>query len=245
MPAGLTIEQKALLGIQDIDLKIAGLEARLANAEYKQHIAAARAKLAEGERRLTGISAAISDLDKQITNLQDHVDNTVAKQSAEQAKIEHSRDHREVDALSHELETLAKRKEQLETEELDLLEKKQSFTEARIDTDVKMNRLREIEAEQLGAYKAFYQKVSAAKAELLSQRETYAGALAPATLKRYDSLREAKGGFAVARYHEGVCEGCSMAVPTSARGAIEDGEDISACPNCKRLLIVEPSPDDE
>jgi predicted nucleic acid-binding Zn-ribbon protein len=235
----LDTAQKALVSLQALDAQIAKLDARVEQAEQKRHIAAARAKLAEGEQRLARLQEALDELDLKTAQLQTEAEQAGVKIATEQLKLQNSSDHREASALSQELGTLIKQREKQENEALILMEKRQQYADARIDTEVKMNRLREIETRELASYKTLYKTVNSAKAELLSQRESLLKHLKPDIIARYEELRRAKGGIAVARYHKGKCEGCAVSIAVVERAAIEASEDIPTCPNCKRLLVVD------
>ncbi|MDR1412470.1 MAG: hypothetical protein LBJ07_00895 [Actinomycetes bacterium] len=233
----LTKEAAALLKIQQVDLNLAEMNARLEQTNHKRKIAAAHAKLAEGEQRLSSIERAVEELDGHIANLQTEVEMVTEKIAGEQKKIESSADYRTVDALTAELESLAKRREKLEYDELQLMERKQGFVEARLDTQEKMNRLRELETTELEAYRNLQRKVQHARAELLTVREQLSALVAPTTLKRYEKIRDAKDGVGVARFEGGKCGACQVPVPASMRAGLEDADDFEICPTCKRLLI--------
>ncbi len=56
------------------------------------------------------------------------------------------------------------------------------------------------------------------------------------TLRRYDRLRQQ--GLAVAKLHEGVCNGCRLNIPQGEIIRMKKVEGIPGCPNCGRFLAM-------
>ena len=93
---------------------------------------------------------------------------------------------------------------------------------------------------------------TARKAELLEQTEqlamerrsvegkrgSLAATLEAAALHRYESLRKAKGGVAVAKVERGLCQGCRMALPTQQQQKIRSGRQTVLCSTCGRILFL-------
>jgi predicted nucleic acid-binding Zn-ribbon protein len=230
--------QAALLQIQELDLQSAELQTSLEQTPHKDHILALRSKLREGKRRLEKLNKALAGYDLRITGLQTELDEVLGRIKTEQKKIEASADYREVDALTHELEALAKRKEAFEFKQLEHMEKRQSFARAVQDTQAKMDQLRTLEARQCAAYAEFKAKISSALSDIASRRAQTAAAIAPEDLLRYERIRDEKGGVGVALFRSGTCEACSVAAPVALRTEIEDSETFGQCPTCGRLLIA-------
>jgi len=235
----LSREEQSLLALQDTDLKLSQLEDQFEKAPYKQRIALARQKIAEGEKRLAAITMARDELEAKISELQEEIDDFSARMNLQQAKMQNSSDHREVETLARELESLIKQKEKRENEGLGLMEKRSAFGESLRDTEEKLEQLREIEAREMAAYKELYQKAQEAKTLLQARRAEYLPEISPQTVARYEKIRATKNGIGVALYHDGKCDGCSVMVPFAQQAAIENAETLSICPSCKRLLVVD------
>ena len=232
-------EEKNLLVLQEIDLKLTQLLHQLENAPYKQRIAVLRAKISEGEKRLAVIEKARTDLEGKIMVLEDEVSEFNSRMSAKQSVLQKSVDHREVEALSRELESLVKQKDKRENEGIGLMEKRSAFGVAQRDTQEKLTRLRDVEAKEFAAYQQFIQKAQEMQTMLDGRRSELVDDISSDVLTRYERIRVAKGGIGVARYKYGKCEGCSVMIPVAQQAAIEGAEGITTCPTCKRLLIVD------
>jgi predicted nucleic acid-binding Zn-ribbon protein len=55
-------------------------------------------------------------------------------------------------------------------------------------------------------------------------------------LKRYDTLRQRKGGLAISPVIKGVCQSCHMGIPPQKFNELIRGNALMACPNCNRII---------
>ena len=61
----------------------------------------------------------------------------------------------------------------------------------------------------------------------------------PPLLQRYETLRQAKGGRAVAKVERDLCQGCRMSLPTQLRQRVRSGRQAVNCSSCGRMLFAE------
>jgi len=235
----LTKEEKSLLEIQEIDIKLGQVNEGLKNAPHKQRIAAARAKIAEGEKRLELIDAARADLEEKISVLQAEVDDYSERMNAHQETMQQSSDHRAVENLSKELEALMKQKEKRENGGMKLMEKRSELGDARANTTEKLDQIKAVEAREMEAYKEYFAKLKAVHTALTAKKDSLVPNIKKENFDRYEATCASKNGIGVALYSDGKCGGCQVMVPAAQRAQIETAGGIVTCPSCKRLLIVE------
>jgi len=70
------------------------------------------------------------------------------------------------------------------------------------------------------------------------KRSSLAATLENSALQRYESLRRAKGGLAVAKMERGLCQGCRMALPTQQQQRVRNGRQTVLCNTCGRILFL-------
>jgi len=58
----------------------------------------------------------------------------------------------------------------------------------------------------------------------------------PELLKRYNFLKDRKGGKAISAVIKGVCQSCNMGIPPQRFNELIKGEKVLTCPNCDRLI---------
>ncbi|MCL2438408.1 MAG: hypothetical protein FWC99_04920 [Coriobacteriia bacterium] len=235
----LTKEEQSLLEVQEIDIKLGQVNDGLEKAPHKQRIAATRAKIAEGEKRVVLIETARTDLEKKISDLQVEIDEFSERMKIHQATMQQSSDHREVESLSKELETLLKQKEKRENEAMTFMEKRAEFDEVLADTSEKIEQLRKAEADELASFKEYFAKLKAVHTALTEKRNELLASISEENIESYEKVRAAKNGIGVALYESGKCGGCQVMIPAAKRAEIETVEGIVTCPGCRRLLVVE------
>jgi len=236
---GLKKEERNLLEIQEIDIKLSQLTEKAEKAPHRQKVVLTRAKIAEGQKRMELIEAARADLDSKIAVLEQDVDDFNRHMKSHQKLMQESSDHREVQNFSMELESLMKQKEKRENEGMTLMERRAEFGEALKDTAEKTSQLKNIEAQEVAAYKQYFEELKQSHDELTVRRADLASGIKPETLARYESIRDAKNGIGVALYQNGKCGGCQVLVPDAQRADIEFATGFATCPSCKRLLVVD------
>ena len=72
-----------------------------------------------------------------------------------------------------------------------------------------------------------------------AQRSDLAATLDPTFLQRYETLRRAKGGLAVAKVERGLCQACRMSLPTQQQQRVRNGRQTVLCSSCGRILFVD------
>ena len=235
----LTKSEQSLLYIQEIDLKLGQLKTQADSAPHKQHIAAARAKIAEGNKRLQLIDAARTDLQSKIDALELEVEEYAQKMQEASSKLQQSSNHREVNSYSKELEALVKQKEKRENEGMKLMERRAEFGLAHKDTAAKIESIQSAEAKEMAAYKKHFAALKVSHDELMQQRKLLEKNLDTELLANYEDIRKSKGGIGVSLYDEGKCGACQVMIPAAQRTEIETTGGTQICPSCKRLMIVE------
>ena len=72
--------------------------------------------------------------------------------------------------------------------------------------------------------------------ELWAKRGDLAQELEPVAVEKYEILRKAKGGTAVAKVERGLCQACRMSLPTQQHQQVKNGRQSVYCSSCGRLL---------
>ncbi len=80
--------------------------------------------------------------------------------------------------------------------------------------------------------------LSAEREDLTGKRLELAASLEPAAVQKYEGLRKAKGGLAVAKVERGLCQACRMSLPTQQAQRVRNGRQDVLCSTCGRILFV-------
>lgn len=93
-------------------------------------------------------------------------------------------------------------------------------------------------------YKQVAGQIAAQARTLAAQRAQMAREIPEALLKRYETLRPARGGVAIVALQDGdACGGCKMGLPRMLVQRVREGTTIEVCTNCKRILCEAPVPE--
>jgi predicted nucleic acid-binding Zn-ribbon protein len=144
---------------------------------------------------------------------------------------------KELAALQHEIDALAKRRSDREDELLALMELRETAGAAAIEAESRSAELR-----------AEVDRVSAAAGdelrkimEELSQREADRAAIAseldPELLELYEDLRRQKKGVGAAALVDGVCQACHEQLSAVELDKLKKTEGTRRCEYCRRILV--------
>ncbi len=146
---------------------------------------------------------------------------------------------KELAAMQDEVAAFDRQKASLEDEVLALLEQVDQFDAQARETQQAVDAA----ATALARQEAVFREAAAAAdreiGDLTARRAAVVADVEKDLLRRYDLLRERKGGVAVVAVHSGICDGCHMAIPARLVTRLEKDPDLlAACDGCGRLLVV-------
>lgn len=193
---------------------------------------------------------ALADSRRRVEGLQQEAQNELDRIESESDEIGRSRERldkqlktilspREAEAIQHEMQTLAARRNELDDRGLELLEASSAADEELAQIDASLVRAREIAGSAGQRAEEVERMADQALADVRAERSAAAEALEPATLAEYDRRRTAFGGIAVATIAHGSCTACHMELSVAETDAIKRLPDdaVPECPHCARILV--------
>ncbi len=238
-----TIEAKALVELQkkdtaidELDSRAAGIPARIGslNAAFedkKRSMGAAREALLSLQLRKKELELKMAEADEGIRKHQRDL-NLVKENNA-------------FKALLSEIENDKKKRDDLETEVLVLLEDidKASVRDKLLQAEVKT-----IEGVKNGEVSALEEAGAAIRSRLeaaRAERASFAAGISAELLEKYEAIRSGRGGLAVAAAHEDPvtgrtsCGGCHMALTPQKALDLKKHDALAVCADCRRLMYLE------
>jgi predicted nucleic acid-binding Zn-ribbon protein len=220
--------------LQDVD-DLARAE-RKAVAEGRTLLAAARAKLKNGEDRLAEIRRLQGNEEARHRDLEGELKTLSVKKKSNEDRLLIFKNNTEYTALIKEADFLAKRVDEIENEALAILERLEKRATAIGATELALAQTRDAVTGQAADFKAAEAVSQNCLADLAAQRVALTGAIEPNLIKRYEEIAGNKGGLAVAAAQNGLCLACRMGFPPQIYNELQQNEKISVCPNCGRFL---------
>ena len=213
------LEQEAKLLASGADLEAA----RSAQLSNSAEISEARAQHETLVRELERLEADLALVNKRVSSDKDRLSKTAVARDAL--------------GIQHELETLAKRANDLEDAEIELLEQK-------TESDMRMHEL-EVLGEKLEQdFQITKARVQLELADLKTKHQANFEAAASLrkqvsqdVLERFETrlLR----GIAIGRLQKNTCTACNMSITATALSDLHQvaADEIASCPECQAILI--------
>jgi predicted nucleic acid-binding Zn-ribbon protein len=225
-----------LLELQSIDAKVKELEASIKSLPTR--VEPARRDLAKLDAMVVADKQRLAETEQWKKQQELLLEREHDGYRAAKAKLQASKNGKEYNAASREVDNRRKGIQDRETELKklnDTLGQTQTQVAARDkDIDDIRGHLAQDEA-------SIAEKVAVLKAEVTaasSGRAALRAAIEPSWLKIYDSLA-AKKGYAVAPVVKGTCRGCHMLLPPQLANTLARMESLEVCPRCGRIVYRE------
>ena len=228
-----------VLALQQIDTAIDRLRARQRALESGEVVAGARATADEAEIAFGELNLQIDELDRDQRRYESELDSLTQKEAAEQKRMFDGSiaNAKELAALQHEIEALAKRRSDREDELLALMEQRETAGAAAAAAETRSTELR-AEVERVSAEAAGeLERVNEDLAQRTADRDAIAPQLDPELLELYEDLRRQKKGVGAAALVDGVCQACHEQLSAVELDRLKKTDGVRRCEYCRRILV--------
>ena len=233
-------EIRRLMGLQSIDRKLKDLEQSLSTVALR--VNQLRDQTSKQEAELERLSteereaaAARKKLERELAEGEARLRNKRMRQNL-------VRNDKELQALSHEVDSLKDGNQRVEGELLAMME----------SAGPRLTKIKELSetlaqsrTELAAGEKEIAGQVEEIKAELAQQRrerDKVVKEIEPALVSRYDIIFARRQGVAVAIARSGTCQGCMRRLPPQLYNEIQKHLQVHFCPACQRILYYEEAP---
>ncbi|MGB1875011.1 MAG: zinc ribbon domain-containing protein [Akkermansiaceae bacterium] len=229
-------EIESLLVLQDHDQRILSLKKDIERIPADKE--RAKERLAKDLDAVEQAKKAVQENEVAIKNLE--LDIGTRKNTLDRLKVQQyeTKKNDEFTALENEINRYNGEVDDLETEELELMEKADSLrlelqkaedalalTQSMVDEEIAQL------DERAGNAQARYEEVSGVRAKLAADVDED-------LLSLYERLMKSKGGDAVVSAENSQCHGCHMKVVPSTMIKVQADKEITQCENCGRILYL-------
>lgn len=233
-----TSPAQVLLDLQQHDVEILRAYKRLEELPEKVAILEARAKIKEIAALHDKAATLERKLKAELKARQDEIATLTAKLDGEQQKVMQTTDHRQIQALTREMDGLKRRVDKLEMESLQYMERVEKASSQVATVDEHLAKLREREAALIKRYQTVGGAVQQEIATKSAERDALSTAVPADMLERYEKIRESRGGIGVGTLDGSSCTACHMSLPAERVKELSEGPDVGLCPQCRRLIVV-------
>jgi predicted nucleic acid-binding Zn-ribbon protein len=228
-------ELRHLYQLQELDLEIEAeekkLQEKLSLRKESDELIAAQAGLTSAQQRL-------DELKKQQKSAEWQADDITSKIKTVEDQLYGGkvRNPKELESLHLEAELLKKKRDELETSLLELMDRVES---AQKEMTKASHEFKMVETKWQNEQKRLAEEIEALKeksARLKQSRQALAGVLDARILDLYSRLRKHKG-YAIVKVEQGICRGCRISLPSSDLQQARSGH-LVHCSSCGRILFL-------
>ena len=232
-------EQLRLLDLQALDSRIRKLRSEARAATQNPAIAAAEARRAEAQDDLTRAEAAVTAVERDITEAEDNVAAVVARLERNQARLDSGAGtSKDLTALQHDIESLVRRRSDLEDVELEAMERLETVRDTAAQARSACDEATAALTALTDVRDADLARIRADEAAALAERTQLAQGFEPGLLALYEKTLD-RHGVGAARLFHGSSEGSGMQLSpgdlADIRKAAED--DVVFCPDSGCILV--------
>ena len=227
-------EISKLIELQKIDLEVLKIERNM--QEIPQSLQKAQKEKEQLSKKLEDLDSLIEEKKKQKDLFEEELKQEYQRLKNTQARLIQIRGTREYQLLLREIEEIKKANKQKEDEILKLMEEIENLEKEKEKLEDEMKKVDALFKEEKQKFDIFCSELLANKDELLKKREDIIKKIPSNLLKKYEAIRQKKGGIGIAPVDNYVCEGCHMAIPPQLYNEIQKDNRYYECPHCKRLI---------
>ncbi len=226
-----------LVALQAIDDEAAALDAARFDVERRLR---GNEELDAARRELATADTTLAALQKEQRRLDGEVDGLTARIEPEEKRLYDGsvKNPKELGSIQHELELLKQRRSEFEDELLTLLSRLEDAERERASAARTVARLEAAWEHTQQDLKHEAKRLGDAIDRAARKRDVQKGKVNPRSLHIYETVRQKRGGGAVARIQGGACGGCRIALPDALRRRAFSTELLAQCPNCERILYI-------
>jgi len=222
-----------LLELQNCDAKVRELDA--AAKQLPAKLDPLRRDLTKLQGMLDAERAKVAETESWRKSQQELIDREREAFKSAQSKFQASKNSKEFNAASREVEN---KRKSIQDREGELRKVGETMTQTQTQLsarDADVQKLRDELAAGEAAMADQVKMLNDNLAEAKTARDAARSKVEKKWIQVYDSLA-AKRGYAVAPVIKGVCQGCHMALPPQLNNILARMESIEMCPRCGRLV---------
>lgn len=230
-------ELEALLEIQQLSIESRKLEKAAKELASGVELEAAREALLTNSSKLSEARSKHDEILREIKRLEGDLELVSKREALDKDRLNKTAVSRDVVGIQHELETLAKRRSDLEEVELGLLEARDESNRAMHELSVENERLDRALAEAKSIAQSKMQALKLDHTNLAATISKLRGKLHPDLLEIYD--KKASRGLAVGRLNKSSCSACNMSLTATSLADLHRvaHDELATCPECQAILI--------
>lgn len=229
--------QAALLKLTEVDLELNQIKAQLQALLDSPELKALQADLSSSAEELLVARTEFENLQTSVRRSEEDIRLVTERLVRDRERLNATSSPKDAIGIQGEIESLGRRKDELESIELELLEqledsqkKLELATVKRAELQAQMTELQERLTAEIDAVKARGRKATA-------DRQILVDKIPGEVLKKYENL--AAKQVAVGKIVDRACNACHMVISSSALDQLSKlpEDEIGSCPECQAIIV--------
>ena len=229
------LENLALL--QDVDTQLRSIE--IAKGDLPREVTELKEQIETMKKNIQNLENQNEELKTRMAETEEILKAAQVNLKKYQAQLYDVKTNREYDAITIEIENATNEINDSETKLLEYEEQMENKGENLGDSKEEYKKLLSELEEKEKELTELIKKSEEEELKLQHEREKLVMTLKPAIIKKYDRIRLAKNGLAVARIERDACGGCKTIIPPQKVVEISKQVQLITCEICGRILVPE------
>jgi predicted nucleic acid-binding Zn-ribbon protein len=232
--------QRRLLDLQAIDTRIDQIRHARTHLPQLAAVEAARGELGRLDTEVVNARTAADDVRRELSKSEQDVQLVRDRATRNQSRLDAGQGSaKDLQALQHELTSLARRQAELEDIEIEVMERSETLTARVGELETRRSevaeRLAGLEAERDEALR----KLDAEAETVSSGRPEVVAGVGADLEALYEKIRTSSGGFAAAELKHRRCGGCRLELNNVDLSRIRsaDPDEVVRCEECRRIMV--------
>ncbi|MGI4895996.1 MAG: zinc ribbon domain-containing protein [Janthinobacterium lividum] len=240
MPKAPAIDQQRLLDLQAIDTRFAQLAHRRSTLPEQKELDALLAERRRNGDILIAARTLVGDAERSVSKAEADVTQVRDRATRNTRRLQSGAGSpKDMQALEHELESLARRQSVLEDEELEVMERLEQTQFAAAELSTTDAELGEQITDVTQRRDAVLDEIAREETATLARRQAIVMGIGDTLVALYEKVRIPRGGVGAALLRSRRCGGCQLELNASDRAAIRAAasDEIMFCEECGRILV--------
>jgi predicted nucleic acid-binding Zn-ribbon protein len=232
--------QWRLLDLQAIDTRLDQIAHARSHLPQKPAVEAARAELAALETQIVNARTAAHDVQRELSKSDQDVQLVRDRAARNQSRLDAGQGTaKDLQALQHELTSLARRQAELEDLEIEVMERAESLNARVTELESRRVELEEQLAQLESERDAALAKLEAEEGTVGAGRADIVAGVGDELAALYEKIRASSGGMAAAELRHRRCGGCRLELGNVDLDRIRKApqDEVVRCEECRRIMI--------
>jgi len=232
----VNLQLQYLINLQKFDLRIFQIQDQLRKAP--DLLKSAESPLQDILGRLQVLKNTSESLVKQRRSSERELSTQEEQLQKIRNRLSELKTNKEYQAHLFEIELARKKKDSIEENVLDMMERVEQNEQAVKELEEQAKEAQNVFDAEKSRLENYFANLANELADLERQQATLAELVDKPLLTRYNRLKIMRKGFAVAQLREGACGGCQLQLPPQLVAEVKRGDELMDCSYCHRILYM-------